>query len=74
MARTIQGSVTRLFGRLLRSLLGLLFVLVVRGVGVVAAHTRYLIFLLPNQKSNKVHKNLEALLKKQIKVKNQKLT
>ena len=42
-----------LWGRLLRSLLGLLFVFVVRGVGVVAAHTHDLSCLLPNQKSTK---------------------
>ena len=41
------------WGRLLGCLLGLLFVFVVRGVGVVTAHTHDLSCLLPNQKSNK---------------------
>ena len=42
------------WGRLLGCLLGLLFVFVVRGVGVVTAHTHDLLScLLPNQESNK---------------------
>ena len=56
-----------LWGSFLGCLLGLLFVLVVRGVGVVAAHTHDLSCLLPNQERNKkasadrpVHGSAEA--------------
>ena len=42
-----------LWGSFLGCLLGLLFVLVVRGIGVVAAHTHDLSCFLTNQESNK---------------------
>ena len=42
-----------LWGSFLGCLLGLLFVLVVRGIGVVTAHTHDLSCLLPNQESNR---------------------
>ena len=41
------------WGRLLGCLLGLLFVFVVRGIGVVTAHTHDLSCFLTNQESNK---------------------
>jgi len=48
---TKQGGL--FWGRLLGCLLGLLFVFVVRGIGVVTAHTHDLSCLLPNQERNK---------------------